>query len=78
MKRERFVFFLLCCREEVRNVPDQLLAYTRRKHYLHATELLNNSGKLLHAVGRKGSTGSHVTCCPSVCLSVQWLKRRES
>ena len=35
---------VLCFREEVRNVPDQLLAYTRRKHYLHATELLNNSG----------------------------------
>ena len=32
-------------REEVRSVPDQLLAYTRSKHYLHATELLNNSGE---------------------------------
>ena len=42
--RKREITFLFCFREEVRNVPDQLLHYTRRKHYLHATELLNNSG----------------------------------
>ena len=41
MRNRDFIHF----REEVRNVPDQLLAYTRSKHYLHATELLNNSGK---------------------------------
>lgn len=45
-------------REEVRSVPDQLLAYTRSKHYLHATELLNNSGEWLDA---------SCVACPRAC-----------
>lgn len=36
----------LCCflREDVRSVQDQLLKYRQSKHYLHATELLKNTG----------------------------------
>lgn len=60
--------------EDVRSVPDQMLVYTRSKHYLHATELLNNSGEYLKLVvvcgmcGRLVSMHSMGRVCVSVCV----------
>ena len=69
-ERERETTFSCFSRDEVRNVPDQLLEYTRRKHYLHATELLNNSGMLLALPMRQTiPQQQHITLPTCVSLS---------
>ena len=41
----QFILMHYTSSEEVRAVPELLKKYKREKYYLHATELLNNSGE---------------------------------
>ena len=39
----RFLFHIIC-RDQVKNVPEQIEKYKKKKYYLHATELLVSTG----------------------------------
>ena len=39
------VYYFILCSEEVQGLPERLKKYKEGKHYLQATELLNNNGQ---------------------------------